>query len=182
MQCDYLDYKGGWLGGYYCNKQDKSIDKSTVNTYCDNSLNYRNCPTFNKSSSPCYLTTAMCNILGQEDDGPVLNTLRHFRDTYMKNTPECKPLLEDYDTVGPIIAENLNSDKDKTLTANIMLYFFINPAIKSIIEEDYDNAIEIYKDMTINLMEKYNIDKSLLASQKVIGQNITRKKEVEFNY
>jgi len=183
VQCDFLDYRGGiFSGGYYCKKDDKYLDKGTVNTYCDNSLNYRNCPSNTTSYSSvidCYLTTAMCNILGYEDDCEVLETLRSFRDNYMKKKPECLPLLEDYSTVGPIIASKLDTDEDRVLKANIMLYFFIEPAINCIKNNDYDSAIEIYKNMTINLMETYDIDKSLLASQKVMGINTQKKRTLE---
>ena len=33
----------------------------------------------------CFLTTAMVDIRGEDDDGPTLTTLRSFRDTYLKN-------------------------------------------------------------------------------------------------
>lgn len=175
MQCEFLDYSGGILwGGYRCRRTDKPVDKNTINTYCDNSLKYKDCPAYDG----CYLTTAMCNILGYEDDCLILNTLRNFRDNYMKNTKECLPLLEDYDTVGPIIADKLTNDKNKVFNAKSMLYFYIYPALVSIKKENYDEAIELYKDMTISLMHTYNIDRSLLASKKTTGSNITRKREL----
>lgn len=168
MQCDYLDWYGGILGYYYCRKDDTRIDKNTINNYCDNSLNYRNCPIYNKSSSNggCYLTTAMCNILGYEDHCYALDTLRDFRDNYMKKTPECLPLLEDYDLIGPKISQKLEEDKNKIRTANIMLTEFITPAIICIKREDYDNAIEIYEDMTLGLMDYYGFDTKELACKK----------------
>ena len=86
MQCDFLDYTGGILsGGYYCKKDEKYVDRSTLNTYCDNSLKYRDCPIFRKQSSGgCYLTTAMCDILGYPDDNYYLQMLRTFRDEFYK--------------------------------------------------------------------------------------------------
>lgn len=177
MQCDYLIYRSGLIGGsYYCDKGDKYLDKATINSYCDNSLKYRDCPIFRKSDSSCYLTTAMCDILNLDDHSRTLDTLRDFRDSYMKNNDDCIPLLEDYDRVGPILSGKLLTDKNKSRTAHIMLIEYITPAIKSIDNKDYDNAIEIYKDMTLSLMDYYRLDKSIL-SDKIIGINKQRKIE-----
>lgn len=52
-QCDFLDWR--WSDSYYCRKTDKAVDKNTVNTYCDNSLRYRDCPIY--CGGGCYLTT-----------------------------------------------------------------------------------------------------------------------------
>ena len=178
MQCDYLEWRGGIFGGYYCQKDEKYIDNNTRNTYCDNSLNYRDCTIYKKSSSTggCYLTTAMCNILGYEDNCRALDTLRSFRDSYMKKTPECLPLLEDYDLVGPKICEKLENDENKTRTAHIMLIEYITPAIICIKKNDYDNAIEIYKDMTLGLMDYYGFDTKELACAKEIEIKKQRKR------
>ncbi len=177
MQCNFLDYTGGLFGGYYCKKDDKHIDRYTVNTYCDNSLRYRDCPIYNKSNSTCYLTTTMCVILGYEDDCTTLNTLRDFRDNYMKKTPECLPLLEDYDIVGPMVCEKLMNDKNKYRTAHIMLIEYLNPAIACINNGYYDDAIEIYKDMTLGLMKHYGLDTNELACAKEISIQKQRKIE-----
>lgn len=117
----------------------------------------------------------MCDILGYEDDCYVLNTLRDFRDNYMMQNEEYLPLLEDYNVVGPIISDKLSKDKDKDFNAKLMLYFYILPAIRCIKNNENDNAIELYKDMTINLMHKYDVDRNLLVSEK--KNNKVRKME-----
>lgn len=182
MKCDFLDYTGGILwGSHECKLTEKKVDNNTIDTYCDNSLKYKECPIYKEKTSsnpPCYLTTAMCNILGYEDDCFILNTLRNFREFYMKSSEEGLTLLDDYNTVGPIIAKNLENDKDNTFKAKIMLYFYILPAINSMKKDNYDEAIELYKDMTINLMHTYNIERNLLKSEKIIGSSTTRKREL----
>ncbi len=178
MQCDFLEWYGGILsGGYYCSKKDGYVDRKTRDNYCDNSLKYRDCPIYRQGNTGCYLTTCMCEILGYDDDCYVLNTLRDFRDNYMKQNEECLPLLDDYDTVGPIIADKLSNDEDKEFNAKIMLYFYIKPAIECIKKEEHDKAVGIYKDMTINLMHKYDIDTQLLSSEKKKSSARIRKME-----
>ena len=179
MQCDFLDYVGGILsGGYYCKKDDKYVDTYTRNTYCDNSLKYRQCPIYIKgnSSGGCYLTTAVCDILGKEDDCPTLEALRSFRDNYMKKHEECIPLLEDYDVVGPIISEKLAKDDNRVKIANAMLNIFINEALDAIKDKEYNAAIDTYENMTIYLMDYFNLDMSLLNSRK--AKAIVRKREI----
>ena len=167
MQCDFLDYTGGILsGGYFCKKDSKYVDKVTLNTYCDNSLKYRTCPIYTRGSSGgCYLTTAMCDILGQEDNCPILETLRGFRDNYMKQNEEYLPLLEDYDNVGPIISDRLFNDENKEKIAQTML-LFISVAIDAIKDKEYKSAVNTYEYMTIYLMDYFNLDMNLLNSKK----------------
>ena len=177
MQCDFLDYRGGLFGGhYYCSKEKKDLDRDTIITYCDNSLRYRDCPIFRKSDTTCYLTTTMYNILGFDDHCKTLDTLRSFRDDYMKKEESCLPLLENYDNIGPMVSQKLLEDENRYRTAHIMLFEYLTPAVIAIENKDYDDAIEIYKNMTLDLMDYYNIDRSILAS-KIVGARKQRKIE-----
>lgn len=182
MQCDFLDYTGGILcGGYYCKKDEKYLDKRTVNTYCDNSLKYRDCPIYNQNSSVgCYLTTAMCDILGFNDDCNVLETLRGFRDNYMKNNKDCTSLLEDYDNVGPMIVKCLNNDSYNLETAKTMLDCYIAPAIEYISIGDFDAAIDVYKNMTLGLMKRYELDTSILSYINEEKPSKVRQRKIEY--
>lgn len=180
MQCDFLDWSGGIFGSYYCSKDNKSVDKSTVNTYCDNSMRYRDCPIYKRSSnSSCYLTTCMCNILGFDDNCKTLDSLRSFRENYMRKNEDCLPLLEDYDVVGPIICDKIMKDENKTRTAHVMLIEYITPAINSINNSDYDLAISYYKNMTTDLMDYYGVDKSILSFDNNNTKNKSRVRKMK---
>ena len=117
----------------------------------------------------------MCDILGQEDNCPILETLRGFRDNYMKKHEEYLPLLEDYDVVGPVISDRLFNDENKDKIAQAML-LFINEAIDSIKDKEYTSAINTYENMTIYLMDYFDLDMSLLNSKK--AKEIVRKREI----
>ena len=58
-------------------------------------------------------------------------------------------------------------DDNKTRTAHIMLAEYITPAINCIENNEYETAIEIYKTMTTDLMDHYQLDKSLLSQEKL---------------
>ena len=175
MQCDFLDWSGGLFGGYYCNKKREYVSKSTVNNYCDNSLAYRDCSIYRGNF---YLMNCMCNILGYEKHEGLLNEAKNFRDSYMKNDESLKPLLDDYDIVGPMICEKILDDENKTRTAHIMLAEYITPAFTYIENNEYETAIEIYKTMTKDLMDHYQIDKSVLSQEKST-MNIQRKMKLQ---
>lgn len=146
--CVWLDEKDQNWRGFRCTK--KHIYVKPDERSCNNDFQ-------NKKESNCYLTTAMCDILGQEDHGHILETLRNFRDTVMKNDPKYTPLLDEYNTIGPEISKNLYQDEQNKIIANSMLYLRIYQAIDNIKNKNYEEAINIYKDMTETLKEIYNV-------------------------
>lgn len=161
---------------FYCNKMRRyvSLNERSCNTYFTkrdkNKVDVR-------PNNSCYITTAICNILGYEDDCPVLESLRSFRDNYMKNKEYCLPLLQDYDIVGPIISEKLLEDEKRIKQADRMLNIFIKEALESIKDREYDAAVDIYVNMTEFLMDYYEIDMSLLSYNKSGRQ---RKREINY--
>ena len=59
----------------------------------------------------CYLTTAVVEHRGLEgDDGPTLTALRHFRDTYMMETPLRRALVRVYYRLAPAISRDLEAN------------------------------------------------------------------------
>lgn len=166
-----------WLDMNDSNRWDSSEYWCSVRRYYVRP-NSASCDKLKKKGSTggCYLTTAMCNILGFEDHCEVLDTLRAFRDDYMKNTDECKPLLEDYDNVGPVISKYLDEDTDRVQTSLVMLNSYIKPAIDFIDAKNYDAAIDVYKDMTLSLMEFYDLDTDELSFMKE-NKSLQRKRK-----
>ena len=58
----------------------------------------------------CFLTTAVVEMRGEEDDGPTLTAMRRFRDTYMQATPERREMVEGYYRVAPAIVAAIPKD------------------------------------------------------------------------
>lgn len=168
--CIWLDMKDSSWRGFRCTK--KGIYVNPGEKSCNNHFEKKN-----ESSSNCYLTTAMCEILNEKDNCYVLETLRSFRDNIMKNDENCTPLLEEYDVIGPQICKKLYQDEQKEVIARSMLYLRIYPAINAIKNEKYDDAIEIYKDMTELLKEKYNVK---YECTKTTTQNKTKKLNLQY--
>lgn len=141
--CSYMDLSDkNNHGECYCSYWRRYYDPDSNGcSYNDNSSNGL------EHDNGCYLTTAMCYILGKEDNCYELSILRFFRDNYMKKTVEGQKLLAEYILISPPIADILLKHKDKNEIANFMLNKYINPAIELIKKKQYVLAVEKYKDM-----------------------------------
>ena len=164
--CTYLGENADSYGKYYCDRKGErhyacdpkcysfceaySRSNSARENMYDNSSSH--------SSSGCYLTTVMCNILGYPDDNYYLQTLRTFRDTTLKNDIKYYPLLLTYDIIGPQISEKLSHDESRNTIAKRLFNCYITKAIDAIEHNDTPTAVNIYVAMTHSLARKYNIN------------------------
>lgn len=94
----------------------------------------------------CFITTAVCEYHGFPDDCVELNTLRHFRDTYMRSTPEMQAKVSQYYNEAPkivaVIAQ-LSGDMRSAIYED-MYHLYITPALEAIDAENPALAYEIY--------------------------------------
>lgn len=139
-------------GDCYCSRWGKYYDPDS------SGCSYNDCESDGQEhGGGCYLTTAMCNVLGKEDDCYELNTLRVFREKYMRNDEEGKKLLKEYDRISPPIASRLLSSERKEEIASNMLKTFINIAIEKINGGNNIEAINIYKNMVVYVKEELQV-------------------------
>lgn len=111
----------------------------------------------------CFLTTAAVLHMNQKDNGKVLNTLREFRDTYMRKNKESSKDIAWYYENAPRIVAALDKRDDADKVYKEMYRDFIKPAYKAIQKGDNEYAYEIYKD-GIDFAKKHSgIDKKALA-------------------
>lgn len=188
--CTYLGERADSYGKYYCNR--KGEDHYASDPKC-----YRFCEAYSRSnsarknmydnskshsSSGCYLTTTMCNILGYNDDNYYLQTLRSYRDKVLKQDIRNWSLLVTYDTIGPEIAAHLLQDENKEDIAHTLFNTYINNAVIAIEENKHEEAKNIYIAMTSALAEKYGIDTKVIEinpeeiDTHSLGHARTRKK------
>ena len=133
-------------GEAYCSELKKYTSLTGSCRYFDRRYSY----------STCYLTTMYCDILGKPDNCFELETLRGYRDWYMKVDPKCIPLLREYDEVGPVLSENIRIDSNRDTVVNSMSEY-INAAIDEIFNEEYEGAKETYIKMVNMLKERYGV-------------------------
>ena len=106
----------------------------------------------------CYLTTIICNKLGYSDDCFVLNSLRSFRDNVMQKNIEYKDMLMEYDTLGPVIAQNIANDKENNNLWQDVYNKFLIPVTTHIMNKEYEMATSKYKLMYTALKDFYSVE------------------------
>jgi len=105
--------------------------------------------------SNCFVTTACVKYYGLKDDCYELETLRHYRDTYLLQSEKGKRIVSKYYQVAPSIVKSLEADKNnKELFAKIFLQ--IKAACNAIEQQDFEKATTIYKSAIAALYHKFN--------------------------
>ena len=149
----FCNMKGDWRYandpkcGNYCEAYSRS-DSGRENMY--------------RYSSGYYRTTAILNIIRALDNNYQIHTLGDFIENTLRKDMQYFPLLVAYEIIGPQIAERLQEDPNKIKIATTMFYQYIKPTIKAIEENKTEDAINIYKTMTIELAKRYNIDTNIV--------------------
>ncbi len=98
------------------------------------------------------MSTAVCNILGKEDDCNELQSLRKLRDDYVLCTPEGQMLFQEYKLISVNIIDMLyNSSYPKEFAMQI--YHKLLPIINLVDSLSYEKATIEYKRL-INTLSK----------------------------
>lgn len=91
----------------------------------------------------CFITTAVCEVMGYADNCHVLSTLRQFRDTWLTdNHPD---EISTYYTTAPSIVEKLGKMVDKEALYGMFYTKYLLPAVRFIEHGEYEAAYETYK-------------------------------------
>lgn len=103
----------------------------------------------------CFITTAVCEVMGYADNCHVLSTLRQFRDTWLTdNHPD---EISTYYTTAPSIVEKLGKMVDKEALYGMFYTKYLLPAVRFIEHGEYEAAYETYKrlyQLTVDLTKE----------------------------
>lgn len=103
----------------------------------------------------CFITTAVCGVMGYADNCHVLSTLRRFRDTWLTdNHPD---EISTYYTTAPSIVEKLGKMVDKEALYGMFYTKYLLPAVRFIEHGEYEAAYETYKrlyQLTVDLTKE----------------------------
>ncbi len=115
-----------------------------------------------------YVTTAVCDILDFEETSLYLDAFDNICSNYMEQSDEYSKLLEVYDVVGPIVSSCLYNSSDNKRVAKIALETGIKPAYNLVNEGKFDEAIDTYTEMMINLEKFYGIETSYSIDKPIV--------------
>jgi len=139
---------------YYCAKQESYVDFATYDKYCRS--NSSSCPLFNdNNSSGCFLTTACIQSKNLPDDCDELQTLRNFRDNYLKKQAGGCKEIEHYYKIAPKIVEAINLLPEAESVYNSIYDTLITPCVLLIKNKQNHNAFLLYKHFVENLEAQF---------------------------
>ena len=95
--------------------------------------------------SDCFITTATLQSLGKDDDCYELNTLRTFRDTYLKQV--APNLIEEYYEIAPSMVTILDGRTDKEHIYKSLYNNYLSSCLNLIEQGKYEETQELYIDM-----------------------------------
>lgn len=103
----------------------------------------------------CYITTAVCEILGRPDDCYELNLLRGYRDGYLTDQPGGAELVKEYYDIAPTIVKRINRQTDSKEVYEQVWEDYLKPCVRLIEEGQNEECREVYVDMVHSLKKKY---------------------------
>lgn len=167
--CPYYKWEGGFFSGdYFCTKKNESINSTLYEKYCKKSYEsggYGDCPNYKyeEPSYGCFITTIVCDTLKMDDNNMYLTLLRKFRKEYLQKKQDGIKILEEYDTIGPIISHCISKDEKREEVAKGVFMHSIIPVINDICENKYSEAIKKYSSMTKGLIKRYGLETLTLS-------------------
>lgn len=154
-ECKYYYYDSG----YCCSLKrehygSSSVDSDDVKRYCWG-YHYEGCPTYKQygtySSGGCFLTSACTEARGLPDDCEELQTLRGFRDSYLRAQPKGAEEILEYYRVAPRIVEEINKRPDKLEVYDRIYRELVTPCVEWIKDGALDRAHNAYREYTTSL-------------------------------
>ena len=102
----------------------------------------------------CYITTACVKGMGLSDDCEELTLLRKFRDTYLLQKENGRPLIDLYYRYSPqIVTAIRRRDDDEEILKR--LYGIIRICVEAIKRQDYEFTYQTYCKMVIELKDEF---------------------------
>lgn len=163
---------------FYCSDCVTWVNSQDANRYgekwCDYDRKYR------KPDQPIYgckgfvwarrsIITKVCEILGV-DGANLFEAFDEVKEEYL--VPDAIDKLIDYNTVGPVIAERLETDPCKEQVAKNLLDNFMVPAAAYSKMGNYEEATNIYARMVNLLAHIYQATKDNIEKEQRFNQLI----------
>lgn len=105
--------------------------------------------------SGCFITTAVCQSRNLPDDCHELTSLRKFRDEFMKKDELMKAEVSEYYEIAPKICESIDKLSDSKAIYEELWQNHIKAAVEAVDSNQKEKAHEIYRNMVLELKEKY---------------------------
>lgn len=101
----------------------------------------------------CYITTAVCEFYGKNDDCHELKQFRKFRDDWLINQEGGKALVLHYYKEAPDIVVRLNLREDRGEIYKLLNETYITPCVNFIDSQHYEDCKVLYLEMLDRMRE-----------------------------
>ena len=116
------------------------------------------------NASGCFLTTACVRARNLPDDCLELETLRAFRDSYLRNRPDGPGLIAEYYAIAPALLAAIDACPDAVGVYHRIYHNTIRPCIRLIQAGRMEEALDLYRGTIARLQVRY-----LRNSEPVLG-------------
>ena len=86
----------------------------------------------------------MCEYFGKSDDCAELNTLRNYRDTWLKNQPDGQMLIAEYYNSAPIIVSKMKTSDQFEWYCQYLWRDYIQPCLRFIEKGELEYCKNLY--------------------------------------
>lgn len=107
-----------------------------------------------KKRALCFITTAVCEFLGQPDDCQMLTAFRQFRDGYLRNCPEGPALIDQYYDIAPGIVSRIDYCEDRASVYPALYQTYLVPCYEALCRNDPEACRATYQRMVEHLRKQ----------------------------
>lgn len=109
------------------------------------------------SSGGCFITTAVCEYFGREDDCYELTMLRSFRDNWLSEQKNGKLEISLYYDCAPKLVEKMKSSTDYAATCEELMNKYIRPCVELIKRHKEEECRQLYIKGLQYMLNKYQL-------------------------
>ena len=160
---------------YFENKPGFFIDYSTCLKHKNNTkAEYSACKDFVAKKDPhayrrgglfgYHIATFICNVLGKELNDSVYLSVKALRDEFLEKDSKYDRVLEEYDTIGPLICHYINMEECRDYIAHNLYTEYLTPCAQAWDNNEPERALRIYLTMLNALKKKYGLGNHLNES------------------
>ncbi len=105
--------------------------------------------------SLCFITTAICQSLGKDDDCQELVQMREYRNNVLLNEEDGKALIYEYYRIAPAIVKKIDATAESSEVYRRLYMTYIKPILRHLNQKEYRTVKEKYIGMVRELQDKY---------------------------
>lgn len=160
-QYDYYDRRGYEIPKRCksCRDAKKIRSYGSTQSYVSSHSGYddpKSSSSSGNSGSFCFITTVVCEYLGKSDDCTELNTLRNYRDTWLKKQSDGPMLIAEYYNNAPIIVSKMKTSEHFEWYCRYLWNVYIQPCLRFIEQGELEHCKKRYIEMFRYLQSEFS--------------------------